>query len=208
MGEKPKTVLTKKQIDEFVEAGVRAIRLIAGKIHPDLVLFWTENETAWAHKLLSIIEPYNISLVPPDNMEFVLRIIGSVGALELVNKHGAPGVKYGGKTKLISDQVRRFKLVRIGACADVFEARKKLEPHGVIPEGHWMEVFFKAFPSIDHKYEGSIGFADPSWFVDYGYKKSRGLFFPVLQVAEYYVGRRQWEPGFRRAEEPITEYWR
>lgn len=85
-------------------------------------------------------------------------------------------------------QTRRFKLVSIGYCASFEEVKRKLKPHGKIPEGQWREPFRA-------RYKGYIGIADASWA-----SPSGSAVFPSVNTRGY--------SNFHYADGEFSDSWR
>ena len=95
--------------------------------------------------------------------------------------------------KLTGVHTGKFRLVSVGYCRDLDEARQKLAAHGALAQGQWREAFKEAYPTPDGK--GSIGFPDPSWVGPHGDRD-----FP-------YVGT-DGKSSIRWAADELTYYWR
>lgn len=111
--------------------------------------------------------------IPADGVEFELTLETTIDPMEMLRSDGYDPRKWKFIGSQVVPQTRRFKLIRVGYCANLDKVREKLATHGFIPEGQWREAFKKAFPTNDGK--GPIGFADPSWVFPFG-----DVGFPVL----------------------------
>lgn len=61
--------------------------------------------------------------------------------------------------KIIGKTTRDFKLIEIGLCLDLRQAKKKLRLKGIIPNGIWLMAFKEQFPNRN----AGIFVADDSW---------------------------------------------
>ncbi|OGL66203.1 hypothetical protein A3B21_01935 [Candidatus Uhrbacteria bacterium RIFCSPLOWO2_01_FULL_47_24] len=101
---------------------------------------------------------------PADGEVFKLTLNGDASdnqPLAMVHTDGYTGKwKHNGRV-VKGAQTCRFKLVAIGYCRDFEEVKRKLAPHGKIPEGQWRQAFKASYRKPDGK--GQIGVADSSW---------------------------------------------
>lgn len=107
---------------------------------------------------------------PKKGQEFELTLDGDAQPpLDMVRDYGysQPEKWEHTGTAVTGIHTRRFKLVSVGYCRNLKAVRRKLEEHGEIPEGQWLEAFKEAFPESDGK--GPVGVADPSWVNPLGF---------------------------------------
>lgn len=117
------------------------------------------------------------AVVLPTNHEiFTLTLNDEIDGLELVRLFlGKDFVRWRYLGGVVAGPLtRQFKLVGVNYCDNLYDVRGKLDAHGDIPQGMWLQSFRQAYPTSTSK-RGPIAIADPSWLNPDGF-----LVFPLL----------------------------
>ncbi len=145
---------TEGQLAEFLGAGVKALTLIASSLGPKRLEHWSRNGAELEKRFIQALalsgseEPL---LVPADDEWFDLEVDNDQDPMDVVRpaNFNPTGWRYLGP-KLTGKRTIKVKLVRLGYCKNLEEAKQKADARGYrLLEGQARESFKKRFPKPD-----------------------------------------------------------